>query len=95
VQRSVLTTAATGATTRSLAGDEGRDGGQVRLLCATQMRIATASAADLRALEAAEQGVYATLGRDTATARSIAQIRKLKKRTAAEPPLQVPTGCAG
>jgi len=63
--------------------------------CATGVRFATASDADLTALREAFVPVYATLQRDWPTRLFIEQIQELKRSIRAEPQPVVPLACTG
>jgi TRAP-type C4-dicarboxylate transport system substrate-binding protein len=94
VERSILTKAAVQMTRESFVGIRARDQELLRILCRTGLKIATSSKTQLAALRRAEQPVYARLAANRATARSIAQIQALKKKTKPGPALRIPAGCA-
>jgi TRAP-type C4-dicarboxylate transport system substrate-binding protein len=93
-QRSALLNAAAQMTRASFVGLRARDQQQLQLLCATGMKIATSTRAQLTALRRAVASVYADLRSDRATAARIAKIEALKRKTRATPPLRIPSGCA-
>lgn len=93
-QRSALVKAAAQMTRASFVGIRARDQQQLQLLCASGLKVATSTGAELAALDRAELPVYANLKADPATAGRIARIQALKKKTKATPPLRIPSGCA-
>jgi len=92
-QRRAIRRAAADAADRSTALAD-RDGRLVAPLCAAGARFASASTADLRALERAFVPVYVTLGHDTTTRAFVARIEQLKRSTPAGPELTIPARCA-
>jgi TRAP-type C4-dicarboxylate transport system substrate-binding protein len=93
-QRSILRRAGTVTTASSFVGIRARDQGQLTLMCIAGLKVATSTRSQLVALRRAERPVYAMLSRDRATARRIAQIQTLKKRTKPSPPVRPPAGCS-
>jgi TRAP-type transport system periplasmic protein len=92
-QRLSIQRAAADAATRSTVLAD-RDESLVAPLCAAGARFATATTADLRALERAFAPVYRRLELDATTERFIAEIEQLKSSTPAGPPLTIPARCA-
>lgn len=93
-ERTILTKAAAETTRATFVGIRARDQLQLRLLCRTGLKVATATSAQLAALRRAVQSVYASLNTDRATATRIAKIQALKKKTKPTRPLRIPEGCA-
>jgi TRAP-type C4-dicarboxylate transport system substrate-binding protein len=91
-QRSALRGAARMAVEaqRTLADQETR---LLRGLCTLGSKFAVATDAQLAALARAEQPVYNDLARDPGVRRFLEQIQTIKRGTAPEPPLKIPTGC--
>jgi TRAP-type C4-dicarboxylate transport system substrate-binding protein len=93
-QRAWLTQAIRDAAARST----GLIGGDARLLpglCASGIRFADASHADLAALRNAFAPVYAQVEHDPQTRQFIAEISRLKQHTPPGPALVIPSGCTG
>jgi TRAP-type C4-dicarboxylate transport system substrate-binding protein len=93
-QRGWLTEAVREAAARST----GLIDGDARLLpglCASGIRFADASHADLAALQNAFAPVYAQVERNPQTRRFIAEISRLKQHTPPGPALVIPAGCTG
>jgi TRAP-type C4-dicarboxylate transport system substrate-binding protein len=93
-QRSILTRAGKATTASSFRGIQARDREQLHLLCTAGLKVAASTPSQLAALRKSEQPVYKLLERDRVTARRIAQIHALKKRTKPMPAVRTPAGCA-
>ena len=93
-QRGWLEAAARDAAAQSVALAD-TDAQALSDACRSGARFAEASAADLAALEAAFGPVFADLQRDPETKGFIERIKALKKATAPEPSLSIPTDCTG
>jgi TRAP-type transport system periplasmic protein len=93
-QRGWLEEAAQAAARRSAALAD-RDAWALDVACQGGARFAEASEADLAALRAAFEPVYANLRRDSATKAFIERIQALKRSTPAGPGLAVPSECTG
>jgi TRAP-type transport system periplasmic protein len=88
----------TGAVRDAAARSTGLIDGDARLLpglCASGIRFANASGADLAALRNAFAPVYAQMEQDPQTKQFIAEINRLKQHTPPGPALVIPGGCTG
>jgi TRAP-type transport system periplasmic protein len=93
-QRAWLTEAVRDAAARS-TGLIGGDASLLPGLCASGIRFADASHADLAALQNAFAPVYAQVERDPQTRQFIAEINRLKQHTPPGAALVIPGGCSG
>ena len=93
-QRGWLESAARDAEGRSAALAD-KDAQALRVACASGARFAQASDADLAALEAAFDPVYAKLRQHAETKAFVERIQVLKETSDAEPVLSIPPDCTG